>query len=217
MIRKAFEKELDLLKEKLVNMESKVEVALKNSIEALHTQNLELAEEIIDGDEHINQLELEIEELIIKIIAAQQPVAIDLRKIISTLKVTTSVERIGDFAVDIAKTTKRIGKQELIKPLEDIPKMGEVVLRMIKLVIQAFIKEDDKLALEAAAMDDEVDKMYSNIVKELLDKMMVNPDEVEQVLLLAYVARYLERVADHTTNIAEAVLYIVKGQRVDLN
>lgn len=217
MVRKTFDNELKLLKEKLLNMSSTVEIALKNSIEALRNQNLELADEVIEGDKLINQLELEIEELIIKVIAAQQPVATDLRKIISTLKVSTSIERIGDFAVDISKATKRIGKQQLIKPLKDIPIMAEVVQDMIRKCIHAFMEEDAELALEAAAIDDQVDKMYSDIVKELLQKMIEHPNEIEQVLLLAYVARYIERVADHTTNIAEAILYIVKGERVDLN
>lgn len=217
MIRKTFDKELITLKEKLLSMSSFVETALQKSVEALRTQNLELAAEVIAGDEHINNLELEIEELIIKIIASQQPVATDLRKIISTLKVTTSIERIGDFAVDISKAAKRIGNEELIKPLKDIPIMADIVQDMIKKCLKAYMEENAELAMEAAAIDDKVDKMYSSIVKELLQKMIEHPDKIEQVLLLAYVARYIERIADHTTNIAEAVIYIVKGIRIDLN
>lgn len=217
MVRKSFDKELNLLKEKLLHMSSLVETALRKSVEALQNHNLELADEVIEEDIRINQEELEIEELIIKIIASQQPVATDLRKIISTLKVTTSIERIGDFAVDISKATKRIGDEELIKPIKDIPVMAEIVQNMIRKCIQAFMEENAQLALEAAAIDDQVDKMYSSIVKDLLQKMIDHPKNIEEILLLAYVARYIERIADHTTNIAEAILYIVKGERLDLN
>lgn len=216
-IRKNFDNELKVLKEKLLEMGALTESALKDAVVALKTQDISLAEKVIEGDRWINQKETEIEELVVKIIASQQPVASDLRKVMSALKITTSVERIGDFAVDIAKATKRIGREELIKPLQDIPRMAELTQHMIHEGLKAYIEENAELAQEVAAMDDDVDYMYASIVKELLQKMIDHPGKLEQVMLLSFVARYIERIADHTTNIAEAILYSVKGKRVDLN
>jgi phosphate transport system protein len=217
MIRKNFENELQLLKEKLLKMGALSETSLKNAIIALKTQDLALADKVVQGDTAINQIEVEIEELVVKIIASQQPVATDLRKIMSALKIAASVERIGDFAVDIAKATKRIGTETHIKPLQDIPALAEMVQNMIREVLNAFVDENIELALEMAALDDEVDKKYASIVQELLQKMLSHPEKMDQVIQLAFIARYIERIGDYVTNIAEAILYSVKGKRVDLN
>jgi phosphate transport system protein len=217
VVRKNFENELQVLKDKLSHMGALAEEAFKDSIESLKSQDLDLAEKVLAGDEAINQLEEEIEELVVKIIASQQPVASDLRKIMSALKITTSVERIGDFAVDIAKTTKRIGKEQLVKPLKDIPAMAEIVQTMIIEGLNAFIDENVVLAEEIANMDDQVDNMYATVVQDLLKKIIDQPEKMDQIIQLAFVARYIERSADHVTNIAEGILYSVKGKRVDLN
>jgi phosphate transport system protein len=217
VVRKNFENELQVLKDKLSHMGALAEEAFKDSIESLKSQDLDLAEKVLAGDEAINQLEEEIEELVVKIIASQQPVASDLRKIMSALKITTSVERIGDFAVDIAKTTKRIGKEQLVKPLKDIPAMAEIVQTMIREGLNAFIDENVVLAEEIANMDDQVDNMYATVVQDLLKKIIDQPEKMDQIIQLAFVARYIERSADHVTNIAEGILYSVKGKRVDLN
>jgi phosphate transport system protein len=217
MIRKNFENELQLLKEKLLKMGALSETSLKNAIIALKTQDLVLADKVIQGDTAINLIEVEIEELVVKIIASQQPVATDLRKIMSALKIAASVERIGDFAVDIAKATKRIGTEPHIKPLQDIPALAEMVQNMIREVLNAFVDENIELALEMAGLDDEVDKKYASIVQELLQKMLSHPEKMDQVIQLAFIARYIERIGDYVTNIAEAILYSVKGKRVDLN
>jgi phosphate transport system protein len=217
VVRKNFEKELQVLKDKLSHMGALAEEAFKDSIESLKSQDLDLAEKVLAGDDAINQLEEEIEELVVKIIASQQPVASDLRKIMSALKITTSVERIGDFAVDIAKTTKRIGKEELVKPLKDIPAMAEIVQTMIREGLNAFIDENVVLAEEIANMDDQVDNMYATVVQDLLKRVIDKPEKMDQIIQLAFVARYIERSADHVTNIAEGILYSVKGKRVDLN
>jgi phosphate transport system protein len=217
VVRKNFENELQVLKDKLSHMGALAEEAFKDSIESLKSQNLDLAEKVLAGDDAINQLEEEIEELVVKIIASQQPVAGDLRKIMSALKITTSVERIGDFAVDIAKTTKRIGNEELVKPLKDIPAMAEIVQTMIREGLNAFIDQNVELAEEIANMDDQVDNMYAIVVQDLLKKIIDKPEKMDQIIQLAFVARYIERSADHVTNIAEGILYSVKGKRVDLN
>lgn len=217
VVRKNFEKELQVLKDKLSHMGALAEEAFKDSIESLRSQDLDLAEKVLAGDNAINQLEEEIEELVVRIIASQQPVASDLRKIMSTLKITTSVERIGDFAVDIAKATKRIGKEQLVKPLKDIPAMAEIVQTMIREGLNAYIDGNVELAEEIAHLDDQVDSMYATVVQDLLKKVIDKPEKIDQIIQLAFVARYIERSADHVTNIAEGILYSVKGKRVDLN
>lgn len=217
VIRKTFENEMQALKNKLLKMGSLSEAALKDAITALKTQDLALAQRVIDGDKEINTLEAEIEELIVRIIASQQPVAVDLRKVMAALKITSSIERIGDFAVDISKSTKRIGTEPHVKPLQDIPKMAELVQNMIREVLNAYLDGNVDLAQEMAAMDDKVDQMYANIVRDLMDKMNDHPEKIQQVIELAFIARYVERIADYVTNISEAILYSVKGKRVDLN
>jgi phosphate transport system protein len=216
-IRKTFDKELALLKEKILTMGSLSGNALRQSVEALKIQDMTMAQQVVNGDQQINNLEIEIEELVVKIIASQQPVASDLRKIMAALKISTGLERMGDFAVDISKATLRIGTEPLIKPLNDLPVMGDIVQNMLREVLNAYIDENVELAQEMASMDDKVDKMYSTIVKDLLNKMVEEPTKIEQVMLLSFVARYIERVADYVTNIAEAITYSVKGKRVDLN
>jgi phosphate transport system protein len=217
VVRKNFENDLQVLKDKLSHMGALAEEAFKDSIDSLKSQDLDLAEKVLAGDDAINQLEEEIEELVVRIIASQQPVASDLRKVMSALKITTSVERIGDFAVDIAKTTKRIGKEQFVKPLKDIPAMADIVQTMIREGLNAYIDENVVLAEEIANMDDQVDKMYATVVQDLLKKVIDTPEKMDQIIQLAFVARYIERSADHVTNIAEGILYSVKGKRVDLN
>jgi phosphate transport system protein len=217
VVRKNFENDLQVLKDKLSHMGALAEEAFKDSIDSLKSQDLDLAEKVLAGDDAINQLEEEIEELVVRIIASQQPVASDLRKVMSALKITTSVERIGDFAVDIAKTTKRIGKEQFVKPLKDIPAMADIVQTMIREGLNAYIDENVVLAEEIANMDDQVDSMYATVVQDLLKKVIDTPEKMDQIIQLAFVARYIERSADHVTNIAEGILYSVKGKRVDLN
>ncbi|EGL82620.1 phosphate uptake regulator, PhoU [Caldalkalibacillus thermarum TA2.A1] len=215
--RKQYDQELHRLKQSLYHMGQKVSEALKGAITALQNQDEELAERIVAGDHLINQMEEDIEEAIVRIITREQPVASDLRQLIAALKITTSVERIGDFAVDIAKTAKRVKQTDLIDSISSFPLMIDTVHKMIQAGLEAYVDNDAELAHEMAKMDDHVDKMYSQIVQSLMQRMIENPDELEHVLQLAYVARYFERMADHCTNIGEAVLYIVKGKRLDLN
>lgn len=217
VVRKNFDNEMNQLKQLIADMTNLANTALSKSMQALIEQNDILARHVIKEDEIINKHENEIEDLVVKIIAAQQPVASDLRKVMAALKIVNSVERIGDFAVDIAKAVQRIGQEELIKPLKDIPIMGAVVQEMLQKAMTAFLNNDIHLAKELAAMDDQVDSMYSSILKELLQKMVHQPDKLEQVMQLAYIARFIERIADHVTNVAEAILYSVKGKRIDLN
>ncbi|WP_099352262.1 phosphate signaling complex protein PhoU [Fredinandcohnia onubensis] len=216
-IRTTFDKDLDHLKELLVEMVNLSKTAVEKSVQSLAHQDIELAEQIIKDDQKINELEEQIDSIIIQLIAQQQPVASDLRAIIAGLKISSDIERIGDLAVNIAKSTIHIGDGPLIKPIVDIPKMAEKALDMLNNVIKAYIEKDINLAIQTAKADDEVDELYGKIIKELLELMPSNPNSINQITQLAFISRHIERVADHTTNMAEHIIYMVKAKKVDLN
>jgi phosphate transport system protein len=217
IVREEFQSDLNELKELVLKQGELAKIALKRSVDALIHQKQDVAEEIKLADNEIDDLEIEINEKIIWMIAKQQPVATDLRRLITALKIASEIERNADFAVNIAKSVIRIGDTPLYKPLEDIPKMADDVLIMFDMALNAFENEDHNLALEMAKMDDKVDDMYGKIITELMVHMANNPDIIAQVSELAFVCRYLERVADHTTNIGENIVYLIKGKRFDLN
>lgn len=215
--RENFTEQLEELKAQLLNLGELAQNAINNSVDSLKEQDVEKALKIIDDDSKINELEEEINDKAVWLIAKEQPVASDLRKLIATLKVTTDLERIGDLAVNIAKSVIRIGDKPLIKPLEDIPNMASIAQNMIENVLKAYYEEDILQAKEVADADDKVDQMYGRLVQELMEHMTKQPEYISQVTQLAFICRYLERVADHTTNISESIIYLVKGKVFDLN
>ncbi|MEB3100514.1 phosphate signaling complex protein PhoU [Ferviditalea candida] len=215
--RHQFDAHLEELRGAIIQMGEMVEQAIISAVKSLKESDLELAQQVIKNDEDINHLEESIDDIGSTLIATQQPVAKDLRKILIAFKISNDLERIADMAVDIAKVTLRIGKQELIKPLVDIPRISEIVLEMVDQGIRAYMEENVDLAYKMAKMDDEVDHLYSQILHELFAYMVEDPRKMTQVLLLSFVSRYLERMADHATNIGESVVYLVKGKRPDLN
>lgn len=217
VVREKFHADLKILREKLLEIGRLTEEALAKAIEALQTQNIDLALEIIDGDTEIDQLEEEINDLSILLLAKQQPVATDLRRVIVAIKIASDVERMADFAVNIAKSAIRIGKEDLIKPLEHVKKMHAISIEMLSLSLKAYHEEDLTLAKKVAEMDDEVDELYGITIKELLNLAKEKQEAMNQITQLLFIARYLERMADHTTNVAESVFYLVKGKRYDLN
>jgi phosphate transport system protein len=217
IVREEFQSDLNELKKLVLKQGELAKVALTRSIDALVNQNIEVAKEIMENDNVIDDLEEEINEKIIWMIAQQQPVATDLRRLITALKISSEIERNADFAVNVSKSILRIGSTKLYKPLEDIPKMAKIVLDMFDMALKAFEEEDHHLALKMAKIDDQVDDMYGQIIKELLETMAQNPDIIAQVTELAFICRYLERTADHTTNIGENIVFLVKGKHFDLN
>lgn len=217
MTRENFEEQLIALKSQLMELGELAKMALDQSINALANQNIDLALQVIDEDSKINALEEEINENATWLIAKEQPLAIDLRKIIAVMKVTTDIERIGDLAVNISKSVIRIGEREFLEPLVKLPQMAAITQKMIDNILLAFNEEDIYKARDVAKKDDEVDKMYGELVAELMVLMTKNPDYIAQIIQLSFICRYLERVADHTTNISEAIIYLVKGKRYDLN
>ena len=216
-LRKDFDEHLQQLKQDVLEMSRRSQTAVQQAMEALKSQNEELANEVIAGDEAIDELEHFINDRAIILIAKQAPVASDLRKIMVAIKVSSDVERIGDQAVNIAKSTLHIGQEKHIKPIVDIPNMMNMALAMVDDGVRSFQNEDVKLARLVAKRDDAVDEMYGKLVQELIGYIPKHPEHMNQITQLAFVCRYIERVADHVTNISENVIYLVTGNRYDLN
>ncbi|WP_339313438.1 phosphate signaling complex protein PhoU [Paenibacillus sp. FSL M7-0896] len=215
--RKEFDKDLEELRSLLQQMGEHVTDALDGAVLALQTLDTVRAQEIVKADLRLNAMEDRIMEIGSRLIITQQPVAKDLRRIIVAFKISSDLERMGDLALDVAKVTMRIQGQQLIKPLVDIPRMAELVTIMTTEAIQSYLDENTDLAYKMAQDDDQVDGLYSAMINELYTYMVQKPETVNQAMLLTLVGRYIERIADHATNIGESVVYLVTGKRPDLN
>ncbi len=200
-----------------MEMSKKSENAVKESIQALINQDLDKAKQIIANDDEIDRMDHEINDKALLMIAKESPVATDLRKIIVAIKISGEVERIADNAVNIAKSVIHIGNEKKVKEIIDIPKMMELALEMLSGSLNAFYLDDVVLAKKSAEKDDKVDAMYGNLIQELMSFVPDNPTVTNQITQLAYICRYIERIADHSTNIAENVIFLVTGRRIDLN
>ncbi|HHV65860.1 MAG TPA: phosphate signaling complex protein PhoU [Peptococcaceae bacterium] len=216
-MRHKFDAQLLELKKKIVGMSDLVHQAIEQAMESFKNRDLAIAEKVIKNDEIINSFEREIEQLSTHLVATQQPYSTDLRKIVASYKIITSLERMGDLAADIAELSIRIGPVPLIKPLIDLPKMTEVVIRMMHTAVEAFINDDVSLARSLAEMDHEVDHYYNNIFEELNDMMAKDPKLAAQGVYILLATRYMERIGDYCTNIGEEVIYTELGVRENLN
>jgi len=201
------------LNEQLVKMGAEVEEAIANSILALKEQDVELAHKVIRMDENIDLHQQNIENQLIHIIATQNPVATDLRQMMSISNIITDLERMADHAVNISRSVLKISEEPYIKPLIDIPQMAKIVGTMVRKSLNAYITMDTALAKEVAMTDDIVDELYEMIYMELLYKLKDYPEQMTQIIQLLFVGRFLERIADHATNICERVIYMVDGVR----
>lgn len=213
-MREIFETQLNELQNSLLQMGKMIENILDLSLNSLIEQDIVLADKVIEFDDEIDKMEVDIEMKCLELIALQQPKAKDLRKISTILKIITDLERIADHGVNIAEITKKIGKEQFIKPLIDIPKMAELVKMMVSRSLYSFVTEDVELAKEVAKMDDLVDRIYEDIYIELLEMLSVDKNIMKQAVNLLFIGRYLERVADHTTNICERIIYMISGKKV---
>jgi phosphate transport system protein len=213
-MRQTYEKELETLRQEILRMGELVSQSIEDAVQSLASQDEQLAKKVIAGDDVIDQLEVDIEDRCMVLIARQQPMARDLRIIGTGLKITTDLERMGDHAFDIAKVTVRLANQPLIKPLVDIPRMARMAQKMLADSLEAYTKMDIALAEKVCLADNEVDDLYQQVFRELLTYMMEDPRTIGQATQLIFVGRYLERIADHATNIAEWVIYLVTGQRL---
>jgi phosphate transport system protein len=217
MGRELFDKKLLEVKHNVLRMGTMVERVIDMSVTALKEKKMELAEMVNIEDNKIDKMDIEIENECMSLIALQQPIAKDLRTIATALKVITDLERMGDNAVNIAKITLDIGQEPLFKPLVDIPQMSMKVQNMVKLSLDAFLNEDIALAVKVAKMDEEVDTYYRNIINEIMELLSQNREITVQGTKLLFVGRYLERIADHATNICERVIYMVTGELKEIN
>ncbi|MFS0751433.1 phosphate signaling complex protein PhoU [Oceanobacillus sp. 1P07AA] len=214
--RNQFQDELQELYAEILHMSDLVGAALDRSMESLIQQQQEIAENVIANDKEIDKLEQIINDKAILLIAKQQPVATDLRRIVTALRVMIDIERMGDNAKNIAKSSIRLlDNPSSIPP--DLSNMHHQVKKMLHTAVLAFEQEDISLAGKLAEMDDEVDRVYKRVVSDLLYETATRPDQIEYVMQMSFCARYLERFADHITNIGESILYLVKGESVNLN
>lgn len=206
--------EFEWLKRELVQMASLAETAIGKASCALLTRDVELAEDVRRGDEAINRLELAIDERCLRVLALYQPEASDLRFIAMSLKINNDLERIGDQAVNIAERALELLKEPSLKPLIDLPHLATLVQVMLKHSVDAFVQHDTVLARSVCERDDEIDALDDQIVRQLLTDMLEDHQTITRAVHLILVSRHLERVADHATNIAEDVMYLVEGKHV---
>lgn len=214
---RTFDDELKELNRMILEMGGLVEGAISRSVESLKKKDEEMAKDVIRGDDRINKLEVEVDEKCVTLLALRQPMAVDLRFITTGMRIATDLERIGDLAVDIAKRSLEMMSQPLPKPLIDIPKLGEVASRMVKGALDSFVNRDVDIARDVWKSDDIADNYRDLIQDELIQVMMENKSVIPQSLLLIFIARHLERICDHATNIAEDVVYMVEAKMIKHN
>ncbi|MCK4263733.1 MAG: phosphate signaling complex protein PhoU [Candidatus Aminicenantes bacterium] len=213
-MKRQFDKELKILKEKLLRMASLAEESITLAVNSLKERKEELAQKVFKGEEDINLLDIEIDKLTLRLLALRQPMAVDLRFITSAMRIAIELERIGDQSVNIAQRALELLKLPLLKPLIDIPRMASLAQNMVKDSLNAFVNRDEKLARDVCQRDDEVDDLNDQIFRELLTYMMQDPSTINGAVDLILVGRHLERIADHATNISEDVIYYVKGKTI---
>ena len=206
-----FQQELAKLKEQLLKMGGLAERAISNAIDALVKRDTPLAEKTIGEDEKINKMELVIDDWCLKLLALHQPLAADLRFITSAMRINVELERIGDLAVNIAERVVSLNQEPQLKPYIDIPRMAEITKNMVKDVLDSFVNGDADLARAVCARDDQVDALNDQVFRELMTYMLADPKTITRAVHLIIVSKYLERIADHTTNIAEGVIFMVKA------
>src|SRR5579883_893782 len=206
-----FSLELEELNQKLLEMAGMVESAIHRAIRSLVEQDRELAQQVIRDEPLINRMEMEIDGLVTRLLALRQPVARDLRFLTAALKINTDLERIGDLANHIAERSLSLMHHPLVRPMTDIPKMATLVQSMLLKCLEAFVKGDADLARSVLLADDDVDRLRDALYAELVDTMQRDPGVVPAAVDLIFVARNLERIGDHTTNIAEDVIFLVEG------
>jgi len=211
-IRKQFTKELENIKKRILALGALVEERVQMAIKAIDTNDPELAEKIIKTDYEIDETEVEIEEECLKVLALHQPMAIDLRFIIAVIKINAELERIGDEAVNIAERVGVTAKREQLDFYFDYAFMGEKAQAMLKMSLDALIKLDNDLAFKVLMMDDEVDKIKKEAYDKIKKAMRENSNKIGYLINLFLISRHLERIADHATNIAEEVVYLVEGE-----
>ena len=211
---KRYEEELKRLREEILYMGGMVEDQIQKAIKSLVDRDSNLADVIIERDHEVNRLDVEIDDLCIKLLALHQPAGRDLRFITTGLKITTDLERIGDMAVNICERALELNLEPQLKPYIDIPRMARIAQRMIRESLDAFVREDTELALKVCKDDEEVDQLNSQIFREVVTFMIDDSGTINRAIKISSISKYLERIADHATNIAEMVIFMVKGKSI---
>jgi phosphate transport system protein len=209
-----FGEDLAVLNQVLLEMAEKATRRVEQAVGGLVAGDPAVLEEVIAGDEEINRLQMEIDDRCFKLLALHQPMAVDLRLIVATVKINGDLERVGDLAVNIAEAARRYVRHRPVKPLIDLPRMGAIAQGMLRDAIRAFVAKDAALCRDVLRRDDEVDALKDQIFRELLTYMLSDPETVEPSLDLILVSRHLERVGDHATNVAEGVVFLVEARDV---
>jgi len=213
-MERQFDEELTVLNKTLLKMAAFVEESIALSVKALKERNEEFVRQVLEREKTINDLDIEIDQVSLKLIALKQPMAKDLRLIVSAMKMGGELERIGDLAVNIAERTIELLKVPLLKPLIDIPRMASPAQGMVRDSLKAFINQDAPLARNVCERDQEVDQLNDQVFRELLTYTIADPTAISRAVELILIARHLERIADHATNISEDVIYLVDGRTI---
>jgi phosphate transport system protein len=214
-IVKSYDEHITLLTRKILEMGGLVEQQIARAVEALVNRDIEQANRVIEHDDQIDLMEEEIDQFAIRLLATRQPMASDLRLIAMAMKISNDLERIGDYATNIAKRCERLAKEPPVKPLYTMPRMAQISQAMVKDVLDAYVERDTDKAIAVWRRDDEVDDMFTSLFRELLTYMMEDARNISPCIDLMFVAKNLERIGDHATNIAEKIHYIIHGQRIN--
>jgi phosphate transport system protein len=209
-----FQEELDALKSRLLEMGGLAEDRVRRSVQALVERDRGEIERVITGDEPINRLHIEIDGRCFKLLALHQPMAVDLRAIVSAVKINTDLERVGDLAVNIVEAARRYMRHPPVKELIDIPRMAEIAQSMLRDALDAYVQRDIALAHMVLNEDDDLDALKTQVFRELLTYMLQDPSTIEPSLDLILISRHLERIGDHATNVAEDVIFMVSARDV---
>lgn len=209
-----FQQDLDVLKTRLLEMGGLAEERVRSAVDALVSRDAAAVDRVLAGDGPINQLHIEIDERCFKLLALHQPMAVDLRSIVSAVKINTDLERVGDLAINIAEAARRYIRQAPVKQLIDIPRMATIAQTMLRDALDAYVRRDTTLAQAVLDEDDTLDALKTQVFRELLTYMLQDPHTIEPALDLILVSRHLERIGDHATNVAEDVIFMVSARDV---
>lgn len=211
-MKRHFDDELADLKQRILRMGALVESQIRQSLTALVERNEELAQQVIQNDHHVNTMDVEVDEVCLELLALHQPAARDLRFITTAMKISTELERMSDLAENICERAIELNEEPQLKPYIDIPLMAERAIKMVRESLDAFVRWDSGLARKVLDDDDSVDNLNEQIFRELLSFMIENPQTISRAIRLSFISKYIERIADHATNVAELIVYMVEGK-----
>jgi len=213
-IDRHYDEELQELRHLILEMGGFVEKQIADAMQALVERDTDFAHLIIERDKTVNRMDVQIDDICLRLLALHQPAARDLRLITTALKITTDLERAGDMAENIAERAIELSREPQLKPFIDLPRMAAIAQGMLRQALDAFVREDAEMALVVCHQDDAVDSLTDQVLRELLTFMMEDPHTISRALRLVFVSKYIERLADHATNIAEMVIFMVKGKSI---